>query len=43
MNYSQSVICYQASLKLSFFGAIMQGLVNAGIKQAKSQAEKDDQ
>lgn len=25
------------------FGAIMQGLVNAGIKQAKSQAEKDDQ
>ena len=26
-----------------FFGAIMQGLVNAGIKQAKSQAEKDDQ
>ena len=26
-----------------FFGAIMQGLVNAGIKQAKSQAEKGDQ
>lgn len=25
------------------FGAIMQGLVNAGIKQAKSQAEKGDQ
>ena len=25
------------------FGVIMQGLVNAGIKQAKSQAEKDDQ
>lgn len=25
------------------FGAIMQGLINARIKQAKSQAEKDDQ
>ena len=25
------------------FGAIMQGLVNARIKQAKSQTEKDDQ
>ena len=25
------------------FGAIMQGLVNAGIKQGKSQAEKGDQ
>ena len=31
------------SLLVIFFGAIMQGLVNAGIKQAKSQAEKGDQ
>ncbi|MFR4844674.1 MAG: hypothetical protein ACLUAO_01810 [Streptococcus sp.] len=41
-DYSQSVICYQAFLKLSFWG-YHAGLVNSGIKQAKSQAEKGDQ